>query len=64
VEILKYTPKGADMVLDVVLWRLSVNPKTSRKGVASVRNFLVEYKLVDENKTPAVDELFTNRFID
>ena len=50
--------------MDIVLWRLSVDPKISRKAVENVRNFLIEYKLVDEKKTPPVNELFTNRFLE
>jgi ABC-type nitrate/sulfonate/bicarbonate transport system substrate-binding protein len=64
VETYKYTPKAAGIASDLVLERLSVNPKIGRKGVENVKDFLVEYKLVDEKKAPPTDELFTNRFID
>ncbi|MEE8449802.1 MAG: ABC transporter substrate-binding protein, partial [Thermodesulfobacteriota bacterium] len=64
-ETLNYTPKAASMVADVVRVDIAAaSLKISRKAVENVRNFLIEYKLADENKVPPVDELFTNRFVD
>ena len=42
---------------------LTENGKIDRKGVENVRSFLIGHGLVSADKTPPVDELYTNEFV-
>ncbi|MEE8449914.1 MAG: ABC transporter substrate-binding protein, partial [Thermodesulfobacteriota bacterium] len=59
IKTLKHTPRVASIVSDLVIADLPVDPKITRKAVDNVKNFLIEYKLIDEKKAPPADELFT-----
>lgn len=41
---------------------LTKDGKIERKAVENVRNFIIEFGLVAREKTPGVDEIFTDRF--
>ncbi|MEE8448561.1 MAG: hypothetical protein V3S39_02900, partial [Thermodesulfobacteriota bacterium] len=57
---LGFSQKAAEIVYP----RLKFFPggRIEREAVKNVRNFLIEYGLLKDAKTPKVDELFTNQF--
>lgn len=46
------------------MFNFSPDGKISRNAMENVRNFLVEYGIVDKEKTPPVEELYTTKFLE
>ncbi len=59
----RYPEEAARMVYqDYLLRSFTVDGRVSRKGVENVKDFLLEYGIL-KGKAPAVDDIYTNKFV-
>ena len=57
-----FTEEAARLVFEREVSTLSKDGKIPKKAIENVRNFMLEYNIVDKAKTPAVEDLFTAEF--
>ncbi|MEE8448183.1 MAG: ABC transporter substrate-binding protein [Thermodesulfobacteriota bacterium] len=56
----RYSDETAKFIYSV--FRFTSDGKINRKALENVRNFLIQYGIVSEAKTPPVEELYTRKF--
>ncbi|MEE8450212.1 MAG: ABC transporter substrate-binding protein [Thermodesulfobacteriota bacterium] len=57
----RYTDEMAKFTYKLL--KYGTSGKINRKGLENVRNFLIKYEIISREKAPAVDRLFTEKFI-
>lgn len=58
-----YSEEAAKFVYDFSFKQIGGDGKTDPKGIENVRNFLVEYDLIEKDRVPSVSEVYTTKFL-
>lgn len=62
-ELQRFSDAAATLLYEQhVAVNFSKDGKINRKAVENLRSFLIQYEIIEDKRTPPVDELFTNRF--
>ncbi len=59
----KYSPKLAKIVYDDMMVRYTKDHKIPRQAVVNLKKFLIEFKIISSKEAPAVDEVYTTKFL-
>ncbi len=59
----RYSPKLAKIVYGDMMVRYTKDHKIPRQAVVNLKKFLIEFKIISSTEAPAVDEVYTTRFL-
>jgi ABC-type nitrate/sulfonate/bicarbonate transport system substrate-binding protein len=60
-EMNRYSDEAANFIYSVT--QFSLDGKLERKAIENVRSFMIEYKIIKAKEAPAIDDIYTDKFV-